>query len=121
MTLSVALSAQPAETPTPARSVNTQAPRPQPSEDTVAISESAQVSELNTQGLSPSEIADTLGIPVANVNSDLGFVANGVTSNSTAPPVATAPATTLYEGQLSNLTSLCRGRWRAPSLPFTTQ
>lgn len=97
MTLSVASSvpAQPAETPAPARVVITQAPQPQPSEDIVAISESAQVSQLNTQGLSPSEIADTLGIPVANVDSDLGIVAADVTSDPTAPPVATAPAATL--------------------------
>ena len=95
MTLSVSgiVPAQPAETPTPARSAVKQAPQPQPSEDTVAISESAQVSQLITQGLSPAEIADTLGIPVSNVDSDLGIVAANVTSNPTAPPAATAPAT----------------------------
>lgn len=97
MTLSVAgiVPAQPVETPAPARTVIAQAPQPQPSEDTVALSESAQVSQLTTQGLIPSEIADALGIPVANVDSDLGIVAANVASNPTAPPVATAPATTL--------------------------
>ena len=94
MTFSVSgiVSAQPAETLTPARPSITQAPQPQPSGDTVAISEAAQVSQLITQGLSPSEIADTLGIPVSNVNSDLGIAAAGVTSTPTAPPAATAPA-----------------------------
>jgi DNA-binding CsgD family transcriptional regulator len=108
MTLSVSgiVPAQPAQTLTPVRSAIAQAPQPQPSEDTVAISEAAQVSHLITQGLSPSEIADALGIPVSNVDSDLGIAAAKVTSGptvpsaasatpaATPPPVATAPAAT---------------------------
>jgi hypothetical protein len=94
MTLSVSgiVPAQSAETPAPARAAIKQAPQPQPSEDTVEISESAQVSQLITQGLSASEIADALGIPVSNVDSDLGIVAADVTSIPTAPPTATVPS-----------------------------
>jgi DNA-binding CsgD family transcriptional regulator len=104
MTLSVSgvIPAQSAETPAPARSAIEQAPQPQPSEDTVAISESAQVSQLTTQGLSPSEIADTLGISVSNVDTDLGIIAASVTSNPTAPPAATAPAGTLTKTTAAN-------------------
>ncbi|HEY0306701.1 MAG TPA: hypothetical protein VGB94_00925 [Acidobacteriaceae bacterium] len=41
--------------------------------DTVKLSEAAQVSQLSKQGSSPALIAQTLGIPVATVNLDLGI------------------------------------------------
>jgi hypothetical protein len=57
MTLSISgtLSAQPADTPDPAPAVTQQAPQTQPS-DTVAMSQSAQVSQLHQQGQNLSEI-----------------------------------------------------------------
>ena len=84
------LSAQPADTPAPPSAVTQQAPQTQPS-DTVALSQSAQVSQLHQQGQNPSEIAENLGIPVSTVDSDLGIVAATVASKLAAAPTATAP------------------------------
>ena len=87
---------QPTYTPAPAPAETAQAAQPTPYADTVKLSQSAQVSQLNTQGQSPSQIADSLGIPVTTVNSDLGIVAAKVSSTpAEAPaPARTAPAAT---------------------------
>jgi hypothetical protein len=90
--ISSALSAQPADTPSPASAVTQQVPETQPS-DTVALSQSAQVSQLHQQGQNPMEIAENLGIPVTAVDSDLGIVAAIVASTPAAAPPATAPGT----------------------------
>jgi hypothetical protein len=94
MTLSIsgAVSTQPADTPASAPAATTQAPPPPPPTDTVTLSEPAQVSQLSLQGQSPSEIAVSLGIPVATVDSDLGIVATAVaTAGATTSGVTTAP------------------------------
>jgi DNA-binding CsgD family transcriptional regulator len=90
-----ALSGQPANTYTSVPTASQQAPQPppQPSGDTVTLSESAQVSQLNMQGQSSTEIAEALGISVSIVDSDLGIVAANVTS-SPAPAATTAASVT---------------------------
>jgi hypothetical protein len=60
---------------------------PQQPQDSVTLSESAQVSQLSTQGQSATEISQNLGIPVATVDSDLGIVVASV-----APTIKAAPA-----------------------------
>jgi hypothetical protein len=70
--------------------------RPQQPEDSVKLSQPAQVSQLRTQGQSPTEISLSLGIPVAAVNSDLGIVAASIAPTikaAPAPAVHAAPAT----------------------------
>jgi hypothetical protein len=96
MTLSISgtPSVQQADTPAPVRAVTRQAPPPQPPTDTVTLSQSAQVNQLKTQGLRPSQIADALEIPVATVNSDLGIVAAIVASQPAAVSATTTPAPT---------------------------
>jgi hypothetical protein len=97
MTLSISgiVLAQPAETPARAPVATKQTPQPQPSVDTVTLSQSTQVVQLNQQGQSPSQIAEDLGIPVSTVNSDLGIVATTVASNpANAPVPADASAAT---------------------------
>jgi DNA-binding NarL/FixJ family response regulator len=91
MTFSIsgAVSGQPANTYTPAPAATQQAPQPQPSGDTVALSQSAQINQLNLQGQSAKQIAEALGIPVSTVDSDLGIVAATVTSNAAGAPAAT--------------------------------
>jgi hypothetical protein len=93
MTLSISgtVPAQPASIPAPARAATKHAPQPQPSADTVTLSQSAQVSQLSAQGQSPSQIAQYLGIPVSTVDLDLGIVAANVASQPAAVPTATAP------------------------------
>jgi hypothetical protein len=90
--ISGTLSARPTDTPVPAPVVTQQAPQTQPS-DTVALSQSAQVSQLHEQGQNSSEIAENLGIPVSTVDSDLGIVAAAVASKAAATPPSTAPGT----------------------------
>ena len=87
-------SAQLADTPARAPVVTKQTPQPDPSVDTVALSQSIQVIQLNQQGQSPSQIAEDLGIPVSTVNSDLGIVAATVTSSAADAPAATIAKST---------------------------
>ena len=80
-------SAQPAYSPTPAPAAPRQAPQPEPSADTVTLSQSAQVIQLNQQGQIPSQIAANLGMPV-------GIAAATVASKPPAAPVVAVPAAT---------------------------
>jgi hypothetical protein len=61
-------------------------------EDTVTLSQSAQVDQLNLQGASPTQIAEKLGISLANVDLDLGIVTAAESVPTTAAPAAPAPA-----------------------------
>lgn len=65
-----------------------------PPVDTVSVSQSAEVSQLNLQGLSPSQIAESLSIPLSSVNLDLGIVAatSGTVTAPAAPLAASASA-----------------------------
>jgi len=90
---------QPTYSPNSTPAATSRAVQPTESADTVKLSQTAQVSQLTTQGQSPSQIADALGIPVATVDSDLGIVAAKVSSDSARapaptalPPTANAPA-----------------------------
>jgi hypothetical protein len=62
-------------------------PVPESEGDTVTLSEAAQVSQLSGLGESASNIAQSLGIPVATVDLDLGIVATQTTSTPTQVPV----------------------------------
>lgn len=96
MTTSISgtISNQPAYTPAPAPAAPQPAPQPEPSADTVALSQSAQVIQLNQQGQSPSEIAANLAIPVSTVNTDLGITAATIASTPSAAPVVATPVAT---------------------------
>jgi hypothetical protein len=94
MTLSISgtASAEPAYTPTSPAPIPTQQQEEEPS-DTVELSQSAQISQLNHQGQSASQIAKNLGIAVSLVDLDLGIVATNVVSTApavSAPPTAAA-------------------------------
>jgi hypothetical protein len=100
LSISGTLSAQ--STDAPAQAATQQALQPQPSPDTVTLSQSAQVSQLHQQGQSPLQIAENLGIPVSTVDSDLGIVAANAASKpedagQAAHPDQAAPATTSTE------------------------
>jgi hypothetical protein len=90
--ISGTLSARPTDTPALAPAVTQQAPQTQPS-DTVALSQSAQVSQLHEQGENPSEIAENLGIPLSTVDSDLGIAAATAAPRPAAAAPSTAPGT----------------------------
>jgi len=81
------LAATPATTPgTPAVQI--------PEEDTVTLSTSAQVDQLDQQGASPDQIAQSLGLSVDLVDLDLGIVsATPSVSSSSAQPAEVTPAT----------------------------
>jgi hypothetical protein len=68
------------------------APQPPTEDDTVTLSQTAQVSQMNGMGDTPEIIAQSLGLPVSLVNLDLGIV---VTPTTTAPVVAEVIATRL--------------------------
>ena len=85
---------QPTYTPASTPAATGRAVQPTASADTVKLSQSAQVSQLTAQGQSPSQIADTLGLPVATVDSDLGIVAAKVSSDSAKASAPTAPPPT---------------------------
>jgi hypothetical protein len=77
LSISAAPSTQPASTPAPAPAPTQQQPtQPQISADTVTLSQSAQVIQLNQQGQLPQQIASSLGIPLSTVDSDLGIAAS---------------------------------------------
>jgi hypothetical protein len=78
--ISATLTAGLVPTPAPAPAANTPAPTTQLPEDSTSISEAAQVSQMSLQGQSPSQIAASLGIPVASVNLDLGIVASSASA-----------------------------------------
>jgi hypothetical protein len=93
MTLSISgtASAQPAYTPTSSPTPSQQ--QEELPSDTVELSQSAQISQLNHQGQSVSQIAENFGIAVSLVNLDLGIVATNVVSTApavSAPPTAAA-------------------------------
>ena len=97
MTFSIsgAVPGQPANPYTPAPAATQPAPQPQQSGDTVALSQSAQINQLNMLGQSATEIAEALGISISTVDSDLGIVTANVTSTSSAPvPDATTASAT---------------------------
>lgn len=75
ISISGTFSAQSIATFAPAQAARQQALKTQPSPDTVILSQSAQVSQLNELGQSPLQIAGNLGMPVSSVDSDLGIVA----------------------------------------------
>jgi len=62
-------------------------PSPESPGDTVTLSQAAQVSQMSGQGESASIIAQSLGIPVATVDLDLGIVATQTASKLTPVPV----------------------------------
>jgi hypothetical protein len=62
------------------------APAQQSPEDTVVLSQGAQISQLSAQGISPSNISHALGIPVATVDLSLGIIPTA-TATSTAVSV----------------------------------
>jgi len=67
-------------------------PRPSDNpDDTVTLSPTAQVSQLNAMGDTPEIIAQSLGLPVTLVNLDLGIVV----TPTPAPVVASVIATQL--------------------------
>ncbi len=70
-------------------------PAAQEEGDTVELSEAAQVSQLSKQGSSPALIAQTLGIPVATVNLDLGIT---TTESVSVTSVAQAVMATASKG-----------------------
>jgi hypothetical protein len=76
LSISPAASTQPASTPAPAPAPTTQPVQPQITTDTVTLSQSAQVIQLNQQGQLPQEIASSLGISLSTVDSDLGIAAS---------------------------------------------
>jgi hypothetical protein len=59
-----------------------------PDEDTVTLSQAAQVDHLNVQGATPAQIAANLGISLSTVDIDLGIAA----TTDTVPVVAAHPA-----------------------------
>lgn len=67
--------------PQPAQLPETEAPN---TEDTVQLSQLAQVQQMAQQGESPSAIAGNMGLPVSQVDSDLG-----ISTTSSSVPVAT--------------------------------
>jgi DNA-directed RNA polymerase specialized sigma24 family protein len=81
VSISGTVSAQPADIPAAAPAATRQAPQPQQQQsvDIVALSQSAQVSQLSLQGQSPLQIAEALGIPVSTVDTDLGVGTTAVT------------------------------------------
>jgi DNA-binding CsgD family transcriptional regulator len=83
---------QPANTTASAPAASSQAAPSTPTADTVVLSQPAQVSQLFAEGESPSEIAGSLGISIADVDSDLGILAAQVSSTPAAAPTTPAPA-----------------------------
>jgi hypothetical protein len=85
---------------TPVQTPTTVTPAPQTHaqdqvEDTVTLSQTSKVSQLNLQGATPTQIAEKLGISLANVDLDLGLVtAESVPATSAAPVAKAAPAST---------------------------
>ena len=75
---------QPVNIYEPAQTATKQATPPEPTGDTIALSESAQVNQLNEQGQSAKEISQALGIPISTVNSDLGIIAATAATTATA-------------------------------------
>jgi hypothetical protein len=94
MTLSIsgAASAQPAYTPTSSPTPSQQ--QEEVPSDTVELSQSAQISQMNHQGQSASQIAENLGIAVSLVNLDLGIVATNVVSSERAVSIPQTTGTT---------------------------
>jgi len=93
LSISDALSVQPL---TAKRTADFSVPAPVPAHNspqtpayTVTLSQAAQASQLSAQGQTPSAIASSLGISVANVNLDLGIIAAKIAST----PIATAAVT----------------------------
>jgi hypothetical protein len=82
-------SALPAVAPSFALPPTHQAPQPAPASqvDTVTLSQAAQVSQMSGMGEGASIIAQSLGIPVAMVDLDLGIVAAQTASKPAAVPV----------------------------------
>ena len=62
-------------------------PAPESSDDTVTLSQAAQVSQLSGLGENATNIAQSLEIPVATVHLDVGIVAAQTTSKPTPVPV----------------------------------
>ena len=77
-------SGEPANIYDPTQAATKQATPPEPTGDTIALSESAQVNQLNEQGQSAKEISQALGIPISTVNSDLGIIAATAATTATA-------------------------------------
>jgi len=76
ISISPIASTHPANAPAPAPAPTKQTPQPQISADTVALSQSAQIIQLNLQGQQPQQIAVKLGISVSTVDSELGIAAS---------------------------------------------
>jgi DNA-binding NarL/FixJ family response regulator len=78
--MSLSISANPPTQPAIASALPSTATKqplqPQLSGDTVTLSQSAQVLQLNQQGQQPPQISLNLGISVSTVDSDLGITAS---------------------------------------------
>jgi hypothetical protein len=86
------VSVQPVDIPAPAPAATRRTPQPQSSVDTVTLSQSAQIIQMNQQGQISSQIAANLGIiSVSTVDSDLGIAAAAVSSKPSAAPVVVTP------------------------------
>jgi DNA-binding NarL/FixJ family response regulator len=59
----------------PATPTTQQARSPQPAQDTVKLSQTAEINQLSEEGQTAKEIAEALGVPVSTVDADLGIVA----------------------------------------------
>ena len=75
---------QPVNIYEPAQTATKQATPPEPTGDTIQLSQSAQITLLNQQGQSAKEIALTLGITLSTVNSALGIIAATAATTATA-------------------------------------
>jgi hypothetical protein len=98
MNLSISETAPSQSGVTPSSHVHASTQKAQPDPfDTVDLSESAQVSQLNKDGQSPSRIAQSLGITLSLVDLDLAIVPTQVTANPVAvqTTVASAPPTAI--------------------------
>ena len=77
-------SGEPANVYDPTQAATKQATPPEPTGDTIQLSQSAQITLLNQQGQSAKEISQALGIPISTVNSDLGIIAAAAATTVTA-------------------------------------
>jgi hypothetical protein len=79
VSISGELLVQPIAAPTPSHASAVSDRPPSATNDTVTLSQTAQINNLYGQGHSPSQIAQYLGLSLAVINLDLG-VAGSVTS-----------------------------------------
>lgn len=84
VSISAELLVRPIAAPTPSHASAESDGPPYVTNDTVTLSQAAQVNNLHEQGQRPSQIAQYLGLSLAVINLDLG-VAGSVTSIPLTP------------------------------------